>query len=233
MTEQKTLKRRVRARMAKTGESYTAARRQIITKSAPAASTAATTAPAVPPPGTARSSRSNALVVERTGRPWREWYLLLQSWGARDRTHTEIARWLRDEQGVSGWWSQELTYRYELASGRRQPGQRPEGFQISVSKTVDAPVATLYAAVVDRRRRTRWLPDVSMRQRTATAEKTARFDWDGGATRLVTYFEAKGNAKSTITVMHEKLPDANAAAQMKAYWRERLGALKRVLEAGE
>ena len=35
MTQQKTFKRRVRARMAKTGESYTAARRQLLTDAPP------------------------------------------------------------------------------------------------------------------------------------------------------------------------------------------------------
>ncbi len=34
MTQQKTFKRRVRARMAKTGESYTAARRQLLADAA-------------------------------------------------------------------------------------------------------------------------------------------------------------------------------------------------------
>jgi hypothetical protein len=43
-------------------------------------------------------------------------------------------------------------------------------------------------------------------------------------------FEAKGEAKSTVALEHERLPDADEAERMKAYWRERVTALKGELE---
>jgi hypothetical protein len=33
-----------------------------------------------------------------------------------------------------------------------------------------------------------------------------------------------------VSVEHERLPSAQAAAEQKAYWRERLAALKALLE---
>ena len=39
-------------------------------------------------------------------------------------------------------------------------------------------------------------------------------------------FEAKGDDKSTVALEHERLPDGEAAERMKAYWRERIAALK-------
>ncbi|HEY7452483.1 MAG TPA: hypothetical protein VIA02_08210 [Candidatus Limnocylindria bacterium] len=226
MTEQKALKRRVRARMSKTGERYTAARRHVLAKDGPEPSV-----PAAPDPVAEFRGKASAdeLVVARTGRPWREWYAMLQAWGAADRSHTEIARWLSGEQGVDGWWSQELTVRYEMAIGRRQPGQRPDGFSIGVSKTVGAPVDDLYEAFVDPRRRSSWL-NAKLRTRTATPAKHARFDFGGGPTRLAVYFAAKGSDRSTVTVQHEKLPDAEAASEMKAFWKAELTSLQRLLE---
>jgi hypothetical protein len=41
----------------------------------------------------------------------------------------------------------------------------------------------------------------------------------------------KAPGKSTVSVAHEKLPDSATAAREKAAWRERLGALKALLEA--
>ena len=39
-------------------------------------------------------------------------------------------------------------------------------------------------------------------------------------------FAAKGEVKSVVAVQHARLADAAEADRMKAYWRERLSALK-------
>ena len=44
------------------------------------------------------------------------------------------------------------------------------------------------------------------------------------------FFTAKGEAKSTATLQHERLPDAEEAERMKPFWRERVAVLKEVLE---
>lgn len=43
--------------------------------------------------------------------------------------------------------------------------------------------------------------------------------------------ESKGDSKSTLSLSHEKLPDAIEADRMRAFWRERVVALKELLEA--
>jgi hypothetical protein len=43
-------------------------------------------------------------------------------------------------------------------------------------------------------------------------------------------FDAKGEQKSTVALQHVRLPDGDAAERMKAYWRERVSALKEELE---
>jgi hypothetical protein len=221
MTKQKTFKRRVRARMAKTGESYTAARRTLIAAGErPDAATAAFKPP-----------MSDEKVAAATGRVWDDWFALLDEWNATSHPHKEIARWLRTEQSVAGWWSQSITVAYEQARGLRAPGQRPDGWEVSASKTVAVPVGQLFAAFDDDALRERWLPRADLRLRTATAPKSARYDWEDGTTRIVVGFESLAPDKSRVALAHQRLPDPDTAEEMKAWWRERLAALKPLLEA--
>ena len=148
MTRQSTFKRKVRARMKKTGESYTAARRQLIE----AGETPATNPTAVEP------RVSDEAVRNATGRTWAAWFELLDAGGAVELGHTEIARLLIDDHGVPGWWAQSVTVAYEQARGRRAPGQRPDGWEVTASKTVAVPVDRLYEAFTDDAERERWLP---------------------------------------------------------------------------
>jgi uncharacterized protein YndB with AHSA1/START domain len=220
MTTQKTFKRRVRDRMAKTGESYTAARRQLI---------AAGHQPEPGPP-TYETVVSDDKMVEATGKRHEEWFAILDAWGGTDHDHTEIARHVIEELGVPGWWGQSITVSYERARGMRAVGQMKDGWTINASKTVTVPVGELFDAMEDLDRRRRWLPDADLSTRTATRPKSARYDWEDGSTRVVVSFEAKGRQKATIYVSHERLPDADTAEAMKAYWRGALVDLKAFLE---
>jgi hypothetical protein len=232
MTRQKSFKRRVRARMDKTAESYTTARRQLLAKSAapPAEAPASATAPAGAPE--ARRPYSDEVIRANTGRGWDEWFALLDGWGATERPHPEIARWLAETHDVDGWWAQGVTVAYEQARGRRLPGQRSDGrFSVTASKTVAVPVERLFAAFADDDLRERWLPGAAFEVRGAQPGRTLRAGWEDGSTRVVVGFTALGEAKSQAALEHERLPDAETAEKMKAYWRERVAVLKRVLEA--
>ena len=222
MTRQKTFKRKVRARMQKTGESYTAARRRLIAAGERPEAEAAEFEPPM----------SDDAIRERTGRGWDEWFALLDAWEAASRPHPEIARWLREEHGVGGWSAQSVTVGYERARGLRAPGQRPDGWSVTASKTVAVPVERLYAAFGDDGLRERWLPGAELHVRTASPPKSARYDWEDGSTRVIVGFYAKGDGKSQVALEHARLPDADTAEEMKSWWRERVGALKEMLEGG-
>ncbi len=156
MTRQRSFKRLVRARMEKTGESYSAARATLLV----AEESTPTESPVL--------SMSDEAIRRRTGRGWEEWFDLLDEWGAADRTHTEIARWIAKEQATDGWDAQAVTVGYERASGRRAVGEHADGFRISVSKTAEVPVDRLFDTFVDEVLRERWLPKGGLRVRTAT-----------------------------------------------------------------
>lgn len=252
MTQQKSLKKRVRARMAKTGERYTAARRNLVdvqpgsTRGGDAASTddatidtparadthaelAAAAASVVDSPFRGGHGASDQALVQRTGHDWAHWYRLLDEWGAANRKHPEIARWLRDAQGVDGWWSQELTVRYEMAIGRRVPGQRADGFEVSISKTMRVPVERLREAVTEESERARWLVGDTLHSRRTASATTARFDWTDGS-RVVVAYTPKGEDRSLLSVAVQKLPDEAAMERARERWRSHLHDLGAYLE---
>jgi len=220
VTEHKSFKRLVRARMEKTGESYTAARAMLLRAEEPAGSN-------VP-----RLKTSDEKIRQRTGRGWEEWFAILDEWGAQDRSHREIARWVAEQQGVVplAWNAQAVVSGYELTRGLREMGEKEDGFAITASRTVAVPVERLYDAFADEAVRRRWLPDAPLSERTVSRAKSARFDWGDGATRVNVTFLARDGAKSTVALEHRRLPDAGEAARVKAYWRERLVTLKELLE---
>ncbi|HUA03161.1 MAG TPA: hypothetical protein VMB27_04605 [Solirubrobacteraceae bacterium] len=226
MTEQKSFKRLVRARMEKTGESYTTARARLLRAEEPLSEGLSEGLEGV------RLSTSDDTIRRRTGRGWEEWFELLDNWGAATRTHREIARWLAEQQRLHplAWNVQAVTASYERARGLREVGEKDDGFAITASRTVAVPVESLYDAFVSDEARERWLPDGRLRERTSTRPKSARFDWDDGDTRVNVTFVSKGEARSTAALEHRRLVDADEAERMKAYWRERLAALKTTLE---
>lgn len=236
MTRQKSFKGRVRARMDKTAESYTTARRQLLAKAGD--QTEPDTAAAPEPAVQAAADQtevprpySDEVVRRNTGRTLDEWFALLDDWGGAQRPHPEIARWIAEAHAVPGWWAQGVTVAYEQARGRRVPGQRCDGdFSVSASKTVAVPVERLFEAFVDAQLRERWLPGASFEIRTARPGRSLRANWEDGSTRVAVNFTALGDAKSQAALQHERLPDAETADEMKTYWRRQVAVLKAVLE---
>jgi hypothetical protein len=224
MTREKSFKRLVRARMDKTGESYTAARAALLAAAEPSTRTEQ---PVL--------ATSDAEIRRRTGRGWEEWFDLLDEWHADELAHKAIARRVADELDIEPlvWEAQAVTVSYERARGLRAVGQRTDGFAITASKTVAVPVNRLFDAFVKGSQRDGWLPDGQLSERTATRPTSVRFDWADGETRVNVVLEAKGGAKSTVTIEHARLADASEAERRKAYWRERLTSLKAQLETGE
>ena len=94
MPASKDLKRIVRARMKKTGESYTTARTRVLSKAGPKEPPARIVDPA------ALAGMSNDKVAAKTGRTWKEWVRVLDADGAADMPHRDIAALLHRKHDV-------------------------------------------------------------------------------------------------------------------------------------
>ena len=215
MTKNKDLKRVVRARMDKTGESYTAARAHIAKTPRPI-------------DYAKLAGMSNAVIKERTGCTWDKWVKSLDYHGAEKMTHREIADLVSEKYKVPAWWTQTVTVGYERIKGLRARGQRRDGsFEASKSRTFKVPVQELFDAWNNTRTRKRWL-DSDVKIRTATSPKSMRITWADGNIVAVGFYP-KGEGKSSVAVQHPKLADRATADSMKAFWSERLDALGEVL----
>ena len=169
-------------------------------------------------------------VKAKTGKTWKQWFTILDKAGGKKLSHQEIVKYLHDEHGVGPWWRQMVTVTYEQSRGLRKQHQRPDGFQISVSRTVNVSLARLYKAFSTEKTRHEWLPEDGLAVRTATTNKSIRGAWNEVKTSLEISFIPKGDDKSQVVVTHSKLPNARASATMKAFWGKALDRLRASLE---
>ncbi len=172
---------------------------------------------------------SPAAVKKATGRTWAQWLVALDKAGARKKPHREIAEWLHTRHKLPGWWAQMVTVGYEQARGLRAKHQKTDGFEVSASRTIAAPVADAFEAWRDAAAREKWLPHTQLTVRKATPHKSIRITW-GDGTNLSVNFWPKGSLKCQVVPQHGKLPDAATAEKMKNYWTAKLDALQVFLE---
>jgi len=226
MPMQKDWKRLVRARMTKTGESYTTARMRLLEKR-PAAKPPAKTASTPPSVDfAALAGMSDASVALKTGRSWKQWSEELDRRGAAALPHRETAKLLRSEYELPSWWAQTVTVGYERIRGRREKGQKVDGsFAVNKSKVFPVPLADLWLGFV---RCDRWLDGAKLRMSKATKHKSMHMRWtDGSPVEAV--FLAKGASKSQLALTHSRIPSRAEAAKLREFWSERLVKLSDLL----
>jgi len=218
----KDLKKLVRYRMQKTGESYATARMHVLGKKP------------IPKNYLELAGMSDEAVAKKTGSTWPQWVAELDRVGAAGMLHREIAEHVDTNWPVGGWWAQTITVGYERIRGLRDVGQRRDGQEASTydankSKTFAVPVAKLYRAFATQRTRERFLPGIELTIRTSTTDKSMRISWPGGSS-VHLYFTDKGPEKSQVQVQQVGLMSKADADTAKRDWHERLNALGRLLE---
>jgi hypothetical protein len=221
----KDLKRRVRARMQKTGETYTTARMHVLGAERGVKPT--------PPVAdyAALAGMRDAAVAAKTGRTWNQWVTVLDAAGAAALPHAAIARYLHEVHGVPGWWAQTVTVGYERIRGLRAKGQRRGGgYDVNKSKTLSVPIGKLYRAFAMAKQRASWLGDHAVRVKTTARDKSVRWLWTDG-TPVDVHFWPKGPQKSQVVIQQRELASPAAADQQRAFWTARLMALVEVLSA--
>lgn len=221
MTAQESLKKRIRARMAKTGERYTAARAALLEQPAPQPSHSNWAA--TPP-------HSETAIRENTGHSWDEWVALIDAGPGREAGHTAIATWVVEEHGIGGWWAQGVTVGYERITGLRLPGQMKDGtFTVAKTKKLDLDGTEFRELLNDDDARSSLLPGLTSQLRSKPTTKAPKFsiaDAETGDDLGILQFRVDPAASGCkLVVTHEKLPDPDSAETWKQYWADWLEAL--------
>ena len=175
---------------------------------------------------------TNDSILERTGKSWSDWFQILDGIDATKLTHTEIARYLYTDLKLDGWYSQGITVSYERVRGLRPPlGDRDGTFSASASKTVPVSIDMLFNAWIQPDQLDAWLGEGTLKLRTSSHHKSARFDQLETGTILAVYFTDKGPDKSLVAVEEPKLASKEAVDERKAIWKQRFALLAAYLNA--
>lgn len=222
MTRQESFKRRVRERMAATGERYTAARRELLAKAAASDAAGSPTREWASEP-----EMSDAALVEATGRTHDEWADIIDARWGDDFEHAAVARGLEDEfDEVNGWWAQTITVGYERITGRRLPYQRADGtFSCSKSRTVPIDADVLRKLLLSDEHRADLFPDQSAELRSKPNTKALRIAIGPHDAVAIFGISDLGDGRSTIAVQHERLPSFDSVEEWRHYWSEWFDAI--------
>ncbi len=180
---------------------------------------------------TAKSSPriGDEAVKAKTGQTWNEWFKILDGAGAAKMSHQQIVARLNRQHGIGPWWQQMIAVSYEQARGLREKHEKPGGYEISVSRTIAAPLSKAFKAWTDEKARKKWLPS-NLKVRKATANKSLRITWEDEKTSVAVAFLPKGAGKCQVAAQHGKLSNASTAAKMKSFWAQALDRLKELIE---
>lgn len=176
---------------------------------------------------------TDKLVVEKTGATMEEWFRQLDKAGAKKLSHVEIFTLISNTRGLQplGEWNQNLlTTSYEWDRGLKKRGEKKNGFEISVSKTVTVAVELLFNGWANDVIRKKWLQEQIVFRKT-TLNRSARITWSDNTTSLSVDFYSKGGNKSQVVVQHLKLQGPGKAAEMRSFWAKELELLQSILQA--
>ena len=240
MTQSKKLKQRVRARMQKTGESYSVARAHVVAR-VDAKRTARTKAAADRAASSdAKGAVSEARLIEKTGHGFKRWFEVLDRFRARAKGHKAAAKHLVAEHDVSAWYAQAITVAWERARDIRVVGQTCEGsFQVSVTKALPVSADAAADALEDARFVAEWTADMDAGWAAAAREgfggpfnragtaPTLRFAGPEGAVDV--RITPKTDERSSIAVQIRKLDSRERLEAVRAVWKPVLAALRQRL----
>jgi hypothetical protein len=173
---------------------------------------------------------SNEAVKKSTGKVWSEWFVLLNKAGAKKMEHKSIAEMLYKKYDLSGWWSQMVTVQYEQEIKGRKKHSKPQGYQISKSKTLSFSASKVFSVVQYPALRKSWLKNPEFSITKLMKNKSIRGKWIDGKTIIEFQFYPKDKIKTQLVVQHSKISSSKEAEKLKKYWERNLNLLTKYLE---
>ena len=134
------------------------------------------------------------------------------------------ARCLSEQHEVSGWWAQTVTMEYERERGLRDVHQTARGYDVSVGKTIPAPIEALFAVWNDDSQRDIWL-GAPMKVGKANLNRSMRLETGSRGSDLAVSFYSKGEDRCQVVVQQTKLADCNEVEEQRTFWKDALAGL--------
>lgn len=202
-----------------------------------------------------KDTTKDETILAKTGKSRKEWYAILDAFDCKAKGHKASAAHLLNEYKIDHWYAQGITVEYERDRGIREVGQRCDGkFAISVSRTISVPIEKVWGAWANSDQVSIWFTtkanhdfreggtydngdgDKGVYKRIVPNKRLA-FTWENEkhcpGSKVGIDFLPKGEAKSSIVLTHEQLPDQAGCEEMREGWTWALTSLKSYLETGE
>ena len=173
---------------------------------------------------------SDEAVKKSTGKTRKQWFSILNKNGAKKMEHKQVAKLLHEKYGLSPWWSQMLTVQYEQEIKGRKKHEKTDGFQISKSITLTAPVTKIFNTINSPLKRIVWLKDPAITITKSTKDKSIRGKWSDKKTNIEFQLYPKDINRTQVVVQQSRIKSAKEAEMMETYWRKQLNNLKKYLE---
>lgn len=164
-------------------------------------------------------------IEKATERSWTDWLAYMDRIGAENLDHHAIATHLLTElAGIVDnidWYAQAIAVAYEQHTGRRVPGQQPDGtFRMSVSRSTAHQMADLMSKWV---RFAATDPDVQqlMCSEPRTSGTDHRISWRAKGHRgsnITVISEPKKNGTAALVVQHGDLPSPDISTDTRLTW---------------
>lgn len=204
------------------------------------------------PAAVATPDPTDAAAKSATGKPLSAWYAELDALGGVSAGRRELVNHVYAATDKDEWWATTIVVEYEKARGAAEKDGRPKGYSICSTKTITAPLATVFAAFGDAKSLDAWLgPDSKVaftdggalsngdgNRATFTrirTDKDLRLDWQAEGlapgTQVEVLFADKGKGKTGITLNHTRIQSRRDADALRAGWASALDALKTHLES--
>lgn len=220
MTKQASFKKIVRQRMLKTGERYSAARKQLLAKANQATPKHSRTWLSEP-------ELSEDSVLKKTGKNYDHWCDLIEDWlklQTAEKKHKDIAAFLQKEHNVDAWWAQGITVGFERITGRRLPYQRQDGsFTASKSKVLPVIAEQLRELLINDEDREDLFPNKNTKLLSKPNVKALRIEMPTGIATI--RIDQQKDESSKVAIEHNKLETYDSVKEWKFYWDEWFDAI--------
>ena len=180
-----------------------------------------------------------------TGRTIASWIEALEGQGDACKSRREAINWLVPQMKKDYWWATTVWVEMERRKGIVKKDGRGEGYNICSTKTVSAPLSTVFAAFAGPGELT-WFggraeADHSLKSSEGhagqairvRADKDLRYAWQTAGmpdpTEVDVMFAEKGG-KTGITLNHNRIQTREEADGLRRAWGEALSRLKTELE---